>query len=152
MEYRTFDDLRRLATVSPAAARGLSRRARLGRWARLLQEDAERRLEPLRRLEFMPKGEAEALRCDNSPISIAFADPVLRAEGLAGDRFGDVLAFFELSPRQAHYLLCDCYYQGRMTAGSVARRIRSIANRLTWSELWSGARGWLLAATGALSR
>src|SRR5690348_16568334 len=86
MEYRTFDDLRRLATVSPAAARGLGRRARLGRWARLLQEDAERRLEPLRRLEFMPKDQAEALRCDNSPISIAFADPVLRAEGLAGDR------------------------------------------------------------------
>lgn len=140
MEHRTIDDIRRLATISPVDARTMDRRARLLRWAALLEQDAGRRLAPLRRIEFMSKQLAARMRCDNSPLGVAFADPLLREEGLASDVLGDARAFFELSSRQAHYLLCDCYYHGAMTAGMVAHRIRSIANRPTLAELWNGLR------------
>lgn len=138
MEHKTFDDIRRVATVSPIETRVMSRRERLERWARLLEQSPSQWLSPLRRVEFMPKHESAALRCDNSPLSVAFADPVLREEGLASDRYGDIRAFFDLSSRQAHYLLCDCYYQGAMTSGMVAHRIRSIVNKVTMLELWNG--------------
>lgn len=151
MEHKTFDDIRRLATISPVETRVMSRRDRLDRWARLLEQEPSRRLAPLRRIEFMPKHESAMLRCDNSPLSIAFADPVLRDEGLAGDRLGDIKAFFELSSRQAHYLLCDCYYHGAMTSGVVAHRIRSIADKLTMLELWNGLRGRVRSAWAGAS-
>ena len=47
--------------------------------------------------------------------------------GLVGDRLGDVVAFFELSDRQAHRLFCDCHYNGTMTGAGLAARLRRIA-------------------------
>jgi hypothetical protein len=51
-----------------------------------------------------------AMRADRSPLTIAYEDPVFRAQGLRTDELGDAIAFFDLSQGEAHYLLCACHY------------------------------------------
>ena len=58
---------------------------------------------------------------------MAFDDPILRADGLASDRLGDAIDYFELSDDDAHRAFCSCFYGESMTAGAVAGRLRSIA-------------------------
>ena len=65
-------------------------------------------------------------RVDNSPLTVAYNDPVLRADGLASDRLGDAVDYFELSDEEAHRVFCSCLYGESMTAGSVAARLRSM--------------------------
>ncbi|SRR5258708_36524958 len=141
MEYRTVDDLHGVARIVPVGTSKMSRRQRLERWAMLLEQDEQRRLTPLRRIEFLPEREWIGLRSDNSALIVAAEDAVLRDEGLKSDRLGDAMAFFDLSAHQAHYLLCDCNYQGATTAGRVAGRIRSMVNGVLWGDLWHRIRG-----------
>jgi hypothetical protein len=128
MEHKTFDQLRRVADIHAAERRSLSRRERLERWAEVLEREPSRRLRSLGEIEFKTKDERQVMRADGSPLTVAFQDPVLRAEGLASDRLGDAVAFFELSEGQAHRLLCSCMNGWSMLAGTTARRVRSIAN------------------------
>jgi hypothetical protein len=58
---------------------------------------------------------------------------------------GDATAFFDLTKRQAHHLLCDCHYNGTMTAAGVAARVRSIANQVTLREFWDRIRFTVMA-------
>jgi hypothetical protein len=67
-----------------------------------------------------------ALRADNSPLTVAFEDPVLYAEGLTSDKLGDALTFFETSEDNAHCIMCSCLYAQTMSAGMVASRVRSL--------------------------
>jgi hypothetical protein len=84
------------------------------------------------------------LRADHSPLTIAYADAGLRAQGLAGDRLGDAIAFFDLTASEAHHLLCDCHYtSASVDSKMVAARARSIAHRLTIGEVWSKIRSAL---------
>jgi len=132
MEHRRVDQLRSVADIRPAA---MSRGERLERWAELLECQPTRRLQTLPEIEFMPRAERPLLRADNSPLSVAFADPVLRAEGLASDRFGDAMTFFELSEHDAHLVLCSCMNGQTIEASRVAGRVRAMANRSTASVL-----------------
>ena len=111
----------------------MSRRERLERWANVLDRNPGK-LNALTRIEYLPSSERPFARADNSPLEVAFKDPVLREEGLAGDRLGDTMAFFELSDRQAHRLFCDCHYYGSMTGAGLAQRLRMIAR--------GGIRAW----------
>jgi hypothetical protein len=106
----------------------MSRNMRLERWAMLLAR-SEMRLTPFRDVEFMSATALEALRVPNSPLEIAWRDPVLRRAGLGSDRFADGTAFFRLSRFQAHRVLCSCGYVGHMRPTEVARRVRAIALR-----------------------
>jgi hypothetical protein len=137
MKYRSLDDMMRVADIAHVGKAKLSRRERLERWADLLMQDPGRHLRPLYRLEFMPAQDRLNMRGDDTPLAVAYQDPILRGEGLAGDRVGDAMAFFDLSSRDIHYLVCDCYYQGAMSASLASAHIRSIANRLTLRELWA---------------
>jgi hypothetical protein len=128
MEYRTFDQLRRVADVHAAERRSMSRRERLERWAEVLAREPSRRLRSLGEIEFKTKEERTVMRSDGSPLTVAFHDPVLRAEGLASDRLGDAVSFFELTEGQAHRLLCSCMNGWSMLAGTTARRVHRIAN------------------------
>ena len=84
----------------------------------------------------VPAAARAALQTANSPLAIAWADPILRRAGLDSDRFGDGSAFFGLSRFQAHRVLCSCGYVGPMRAAEVARRIRAIAARERLRRLW----------------
>ena len=54
----------------------------------------------------------------NSPLTVAFEDPVLRSAGLASDQFGEVARFFGLSPWQLHDVVCNCHFGETVAAES----------------------------------
>lgn len=128
MEYKTSDELQRIAErhgdIAPGA---MSREQRLLRWAELLRAQPERRLATLHGTEYQPAAVRDEMREDDSPISVAFADPILRLQGLTGDTYGEAKRFFELKDREMHHILCHCHIGESMTAASAAARITSIA-------------------------
>ena len=127
MKHQPIHEIDALADIAQVRGATLSRRERLERWADLLSRNPHRQLKPLSRVEFYAERERALLRGENTPISVAVADPVLTEAGLQGDTLGDAQAFFELSAAEAHYLLCDCHFVGQMDAEGVAHRIRGIA-------------------------
>ncbi len=138
MKHRTLHEIRPVAQVvaiGPDPARAI-RRERLERLATLLENDAGP-LRLLSRMEFLPEHERMLLRDDFSPLAVAYRDPLLRAQGLKSDRLGDAMTFFDLSSREAHYLLCDCHhYAGTVTRQTLADRTRSVAQRMSVREAW----------------
>jgi hypothetical protein len=128
MEHKPVEKLRCVAEVHEFKQGFLSRRERLERWAELLERQPKRRLRSLGEIEFIPEEKRPELRSDESPITIAFEDPVLRADGLKSDKLGDAMEFFDLSERAVHRLLCSCMNGWSMEAGSTARKVRRLAN------------------------
>jgi predicted protein tyrosine phosphatase len=107
----------------------MSRRERLERWVELLERQPHRYLSTIEGTEFGSRRERDAKRADHSPLTVAFEDPVLRAEGLRGDRVGDAVAFFDLSHGEVHRLVCYCHHGRTVSPGTVAARVRMIAQR-----------------------
>jgi len=144
MEYRTIREIEGVATVIRLHATPMSRRQRLERWAAALEAARAQPLKPLVRVEFLPRPERMLMRRDDSPLTVAFGDPVLRDEGLAGDSLGDAMKFFELNDQEVHYLVCDCHYHGgvSMTPETVAKRIRGLAAKMTLRDVWDRVRAW----------
>ena len=93
----------------------------------LLAASPGRRKKTLREIEFRPSRERAAMRADNSPLSVAYADPVLREEGLRSDRLGDATAFFGISEHQAHRVVCSCLNGRTIESGRAAQKVRAIA-------------------------
>ncbi|GGH13434.1 hypothetical protein GCM10007036_12020 [Alsobacter metallidurans] len=141
MEYREFDKLRDVADVRVAARPVLTRRERLERWATLLEQDPARRLRSLGEIETKTAAERVQMRSPDSPLTVAFEDKILRADGLASDRLGDAIDYFEMTDDDAHRLLCSCMNGWTMSAGKVARGVRNLANPDT--RLQSAA--WVVA-------
>jgi hypothetical protein len=141
MEHKSLEQLRDQAAVMEIEERVAPsprdlRRARLERLAKVLAEH-QGPVALLSRIEYLPEQERIPLRLDNSPLEIAYRDPVLRAQGLKSDSLGDGMAFFDLSSAETHYLLCDCHYSGVAVTGEMlAARSRSIANRLSLGEMF----------------
>jgi hypothetical protein len=135
MEHKTLDEIRDVADILPGwlRARPLSTRERLERWAEALEHEGGRRFKTLFEIEYAPPAKRAALRADDSPLSVAFNDPRLRAEGLAGDTVGDATAFFGISERELHDILCFCYHGETMSADMAAARVRIAArHRAVW--------------------
>jgi hypothetical protein len=127
MKHQDIDQLGEIAEIVRFEPQEkLTRRQRVERWADMLDRSPGK-LNALTRIEHMKPTERLQARVDNSPLEIAFKDPMLRADGLTGDRLGDAMIFFGLSNRQAHRLLCDCHYSGSMTGPGLAKRLRRIA-------------------------
>jgi hypothetical protein len=127
MEHKPLRDLSHVADVVPETPKlSLTRRKRLERWIEVLGHEPGRALNTLREIEHKPRDARRASRVDNSPLTVAYNDPVLRADGLASDRLGDAVDYFELSDEEAHRVFCSCLYGESMTAGSVAARLRSM--------------------------
>jgi len=127
MEYRKVDELRDVADVRVADRPAMTRQEKLERWAELLERDTSRRLRSLGEIETKTAEERRVMRSPDSPLTVAFEDPVLRGAGLAGDRLGDAVDFFELSDDDAHRLLCSCMNGWSMSSGKVARGVRSLS-------------------------
>jgi hypothetical protein len=87
MKYQSLEQIALLADVHPGIA--MSRRERLEHWAELLERQRSRRLSTIEGTEFGSPREREGKRADSSPLTVAFEDPILRVEGLRGDRVGD---------------------------------------------------------------
>jgi hypothetical protein len=60
---------------------------------------------------------------------VAFEDPILRVEGLRGDRVGDAVEFFDLSHDEVHRLVCYCHHGLTVSPGTVAARVRMMARQ-----------------------
>ncbi len=130
MKLKTLEELKRLAEVRPPLTRDrMSKRQRLARWAKVLELAPQRYLRSLFETEYMSPGRRSALCEDNSPLTVAFQDPVLRAEGLKSDRYGDVLKFFQLSDDELHHIVCYCHHGSTMAPRAVATRVRSAAGQ-----------------------
>ena len=127
MKYQSLEQIELEADVHPGV--GMSRRERLERWAELLEQQSERCLSTIEGTEFGDRREREAKRADNSPLAVAFEDPVLRAEGLRGDRVGDAVEFFDLSHDEVHRLVCYCHHGQTVVPGIIATRVRMMARQ-----------------------
>ena len=71
--------------------------------------------------------ERSALQQENSPLAVAFEDPVLRSAGLTSDRFGEVAPFFGLSHWPLHEVVCNCHFGQTVAAEVVAARVRRLS-------------------------
>ena len=141
MELRPLEQIRNeanvIAFVPPTReSRRALRRVRLERLASVLEEGGGN-VKLFSRVEYLPDHVRRSLRSDESPLTIAFRDPMLRADGLASDRFGEAMQFFGLTQGEAHTLLCDCHYVGKVTPEMIAARARMLAHRLTFREVLS---------------
>jgi predicted protein tyrosine phosphatase len=138
MKHRTLDEIVEVAQIAPVEQKSDARsirRQRLERLATLLEEHKGRiRLFSL--MEYAPAKKLKAMRQADSPLTIAYRDPLFRQQGLDSDCVGDAMVFFDISAREAHHLLCDCHYAGSRSAAAVANRARSLAERKTLVEKW----------------
>jgi hypothetical protein len=79
MQHKTLEDLQRVAAVFPDQTRpAMTRSQRLERWAELLEREPNRRLNALTGTEYQPSDTRATMRSSDSPLSVAFDDPVLR--------------------------------------------------------------------------
>jgi hypothetical protein len=107
----------------------MCREERLARWVEALEREPKRILRPLHEIEFRKPSERRAIRANNSPLTVAYEDPVLRAEGLTSDRLGDAIDFFQLSDHEAHTAFCSCHLGSSFEASHAAARVKSLLNR-----------------------
>jgi hypothetical protein len=127
MEHKPLAELQALADVRPfEASTAMPREQRLKRWVDLLEADPEQKLRSLHEIEHLSRSQRRECRADNSPLTVAYDDPVLRSVGLKGDRVGDCMDFFELSDRQMHHAFCSCHVGIRLTAVQAAQRLRRL--------------------------
>ncbi len=130
MEHKPYAEMSRVADVHAVPSKpAMTRRQRLERWAQVLEQEPARELRSLEEIEWKSKAERRAMRAEGSPLTVAFEDPVLRAEGLASDRLGDASDFFGLSTQDAHFALCSCVHGRSMPANVAAYRVRHLATQ-----------------------
>jgi hypothetical protein len=129
MEYKSVEELARLATVEAEAKPSppMSQADRLNRWAELLEINPSRRLNTFFETEYQLPVARDAMRPEDTPISVAFADPALRGAGLIDDSYGEAKRFFGLTDHQLHHVLCFCHYGATVSSGTAARALRSIS-------------------------
>lgn len=129
MEHRTHHQVARVAglhdslRLAELMSEPMSRNERLHRWMKLLEAEPRRRLRTLYETEHQCAAVREGMRGEETAISVAFADPVLRAQGLRGDTYGNAKDFFGLSDPQLHHVVCGCHTGRTMRAGIAARRL-----------------------------
>jgi len=126
MKHQTIERVADAAKLIEVTLEPMLSRKKLERWADLLEAEPDRRLTTLVETEYRSPSRRAAMRSDNSPISVAFADPLLRAEGLRDDSYGEARRFFEVSDRQMHAILCHCRFGATVRSGIAARAVRRV--------------------------
>jgi hypothetical protein len=130
MEHKRLVELEAIAEVKIAeGGPAMSRDERLKRWISVLESNAARPLRSLFQFEYVPPDKRRACRAENSPLTVAFEDPVLRREGLKGDSLGDVLDFFDITEHHLHYAFCSCHIGASFSANQAAQRLRCLLKR-----------------------
>jgi len=131
MQHRDINQVRSFADIRPIAPQLITRRERLDRWAEVLGRAPARCLCTLGEIEFASPTTRPSMRADNSPLTVAFEDPVILSAGLKSDKLGDALDFFQISESEAHYIMCSCLHGRTMSAKAAAARIRNL-DGLRW--------------------
>ena len=127
MEFKSAAEVERAgATATPIPE---TRADRMMRWAEALERLGPARLHTLWRTEFALRDVRAGMRAENSPLSVAFADPVLRIAGLRDDSYAEAKRFFQLSDAELHWVVCYCHYGESMSAEAAARQVRALAQR-----------------------
>ena len=127
MKHQTLEQLQVVAEVDKGfSPRTMSRSERLERWAQLLERNPERRLSTLHQTEYQPDNARAVMRGDNTAISVAFQDHVLRGAGMKDDSYGEAKRFFELTDGQLHEVICYCHLGSTVSAATAARHVRAI--------------------------
>ncbi|MEY9163599.1 hypothetical protein ABIE78_001718 [Sinorhizobium fredii] len=127
MKYEPRERLQAVAGVhADLQRREMTRAERLARWAELLDNTPDNRLSTLSETEYQPAWARDAMRSAGSPITVAFGDAVLRAEGLQDDTYGEAKRFFELTDWELHQLVCSCHSGATVRAEAAARCVREI--------------------------
>jgi hypothetical protein len=136
MEHRLAAEIERAG--GSAMPLPTSRNERLQRWAEALERLGSERLATLWRTEFAMGAARAGMRAENSPLSVAFADPVLRVAGLRDDSYAEAKRFFGLSDWQLHWAVCYCRHGETMSAEGAARQVRAMIKPPS-----RGVVGWL---------
>jgi hypothetical protein len=127
MKHHALSQLQSVAEVDQEYPRpAMTRNERLERWVELLEQNPDRRLSTLNQTEYQPARDRAAMRSDDSPITVAFQDPVLRAAGLENDSYGEAKQFFELTDHQLHRVICYCHFGATVNAATAAHHIRAV--------------------------
>ena len=143
MKHQMQDELRNIADITAEPQNStMDRRQRLERWLTLLERNPRRILAALAGTEYRSWCERDQMRSDGSPFSVAFEDPVLRAEGLQDDTDGEAKRFFKLSDRQLHEIVCYCHVGRSMTAARAARCVRDAIDGPVFLRLAKAILGW----------
>jgi hypothetical protein len=126
MEYKSAAEIERAGGA--AAGVPASREERLMRWAEALARLGGQRLHTLWRTEHAARSLRASMRADESPLTVAFADPLLRIAGLRDDTYAEARRFFQLTDNELHWIVCYCHFGETMSADAAARQVRAIAN------------------------
>jgi len=127
MEFKSAAEIERAGgTAIPTPE---TRSERLQRWADTLERFGPARLHTLWRTEHALREARDGSRAENSPLSVAFADPVLRSAGLADDSYAEARRFFQLTDYELHWVVCYCHYGETLSAEVAARQVRALAQR-----------------------
>lgn len=143
MQHKTLDELKSVAEIETGRV-AMTREQRLRRWAELLERTPDRVLATLSGTEYQPIRKREAMRSAGSPLSVAFEDPVLRAEGLKSDTYGEAKRFFEITDWQLHEIVCYCHFGASMTAATAAQHVRAAIDRSPQTGMLSRLRNALI--------
>jgi uncharacterized protein len=130
MEHKPLIELQAIADVRFSETQTLmTREQRLARWIGLLEADPERELRSLHEIEHLSASDRRACRSDESPLSVAYHDRILRLSGLKSDRVGDCTDFFGLTDDQMHHAFCSCHTGVKLTGAEAAARLRAVVDR-----------------------
>ena len=126
MEHKPLSELEAIADVERAETVFMTRQQRVQRWIEVLAAQPNRLLRPLYEIEYCAPGDRRGCRADNSPLSVAYDDRVLRAQGLQSDRVGDCMDFFAITEHQVHYAFCSCHVGSSFKSKETANRLRRL--------------------------
>jgi hypothetical protein len=127
MEHRPIAELKAVAEINfTESPKIMPREQRLRRWIGLLEGHPDRKFRSLHEIEHLPRPQQRECRADNSPLSLAYDDAVLRSAGLRSDRVGDCTDFFELTDRQMHHAFCSCHVGISLTGMQAAQRLHRL--------------------------
>lgn len=117
---------------APVATPILDRRAKLLRWADLIEKEP-RSIILLHGLEYHNQESLDdrshwssGTSMGITPFALAAGDPVFQDAGLLGHAPGDAMRFFELDQGQLHSFSCNC--GGAIDRREMASRIRALAD------------------------
>lgn len=138
--------------LAPRVCQGaLDKRQRLRRWTELLGRNPRQMLRLLPPTWCLMPGEHETLITAGTALEIAYRDPVLRLDGLAGPSLADAMAFFELSAQDADRILAKSRHSEERSAYDTILRIQNIADKRREHRLFAALFGMTMLIAVVLS-